>query len=162
MDGSSLSDHPVLLLIPVGMLVFLVLMWLLVAAVLALASGWRRLAKAYPDRAEEPILHLKGQSGLMGPGINLGGVLRLSVCPSGLRLGISPLLGPFSKDFLVPWGDISVSRRKALFWRIARLQFGAPRVGVLTLRAGIADTLAEAAGKRWPEIAAEQPGTPPG
>ncbi len=157
-----MAAHPLLWLLPIGFTVCFVGMWLLVTTILALASGWFRLAKVYPDRTEEPILRLRGRSGLMGPGINLGGVLRLSVCPSGLRLGISPLLGPFSKDFLVPWGDISVSRRKALFWRIARLQFGMPRVGVLTLRAGIVDTLAEAAGKRWPEIAAAQPGTPPG
>ncbi len=158
-DGSSVSDHPILLLIPVGMLVVFVLIWLLVTAALALASGWFRLAKAYPDRAEEPMLHLQAQSGLMGPGINLRGVLQLSVCPSGLRLGIARILGPFSHDFLVPWGDISVSRRKALVWHLARLQFGTPQIGVLTLRASIADRLAQAAGDRWPESVPPQPET---
>lgn len=160
-DGSSLSDHPILLLIPVGMLVLFVLIWLLVTMVLALASGWFRLAKRYPDREEEPTLNLKGQSGLMGPGINLRGVLRLGVCPSGLRLGMARLLGPFSKDFLVPWADISVSRGKALFWQVARLQFGTPQVGVLTVRASLADALAQAAGKRWPETAPATPAQPP-
>jgi hypothetical protein len=153
--GDSLSEHPVLLLIPLGMLLLFPLLWLLVTTILALASGWFRLAKAYPDRPEKPLLQLTGQSGMMGPRINMRGVLRLGVCPSGLRIGIARLLGPFSKDFLVPWEAVSVSRGKTLFWRFAKLSFGRPETGALTLREGIADTLAEAAGRRWPELRAD-------
>ena len=148
-----------LLLIPVGMVLFFILLWLLVTTILALAAGWFSLAKAYPDRPEEPIALFSGQSGLMGPGINFRGVLRLGVCPSGLRLGMLRLLGPFSRDFLVPWSDISVSRGKTLFWPVARLQFGNPKVGVLVVRARVADGLAQAAGGRWPEAPAS-PATP--
>ncbi|MGE0665473.1 MAG: hypothetical protein AB7O49_02845 [Sphingomonadales bacterium] len=150
-DDFSLAEHPELLLLPVGYVLFFVAMWLMATTVLAFASGWFRLARTYPDRPEEtPLLSLKRQTGLLGPGISYRGVLRLEVCPSGLRVGVAWLLGPFCKDFLVPWSDISPSREKTLFWSSARLEFGAPRVGVLKMRPRLAEALEHAADGLWP------------
>ena len=133
--------------------VFFVAMWLTVSTVLALLSGWFRLMANYPDRPEEPILRLRGLSGWMGLGVGMNNILRLSVCPSGLRVGMMRVFGPFNRDFFVPWGSLSVSRGGAsLFGFGAKLQFGSPIVvGTLRISAQNADRLARAAAGRWPE-----------
>jgi hypothetical protein len=129
--------------------VFFVALWLAVTTLLSLLSGWPALMKAFPDRDEIPILRLPGQSGAMGLGVNMRGVLTLGICPSGLRLGMPRFLAPFSRDFLVPWDRISVTRKRALFVQVVKLQFG--QVGNLTISQDLAGRLATAAGGSWPE-----------
>jgi len=126
-----------------------VALWLAVTVVLSHLAGWVSLVKAYPDRDETPLVRLSRQSGTMGTGVNMHGILTLSICPSGLRVGIMRLFGPFSRDFFVPWNSLSVVRTRAFFMAVAKLQFGG--VGVLTIPAFVADRLARAAGRNWPE-----------
>jgi hypothetical protein len=125
--------------------------WLAVTTLLALLSGWFALMRIYPDRDEQAVLHMSGQSGSMGMGVNLRGVLTLDVCPSGLPVGIMRAFGPFSRAFLVPWSDISFVRKTMFFTPIARLRLG--NAGSLTIPATVADRMASAAGKNWPEAA---------
>jgi hypothetical protein len=125
-------------------------LWLAVTTILAVLSGWFRLTAKFPDQAVEPLLRVRGQSGWVGP-ISMRGILTLSVCPSGLRVGIMRLFGPFCRDFLVPWQDIMVTRKTGLFRRVAELQFGSPAIGSLSIPAHVADRLARAAVGRWPE-----------
>jgi hypothetical protein len=130
---------------------FFAAVWLAVTTILGLTSGWFRLMETFPDQTDEPILRLRGQSGKMGLGTNMNGILRLSVCSSGLRVGIMRLFGPFCRDFFVPWEHISVTRKTILFWPFADLRFGAPLVGKLRISGHVADRLARAAAHRWPE-----------
>ena len=81
----------------------------------------------------------------------MGGILRLSVCPSGLRVGMVRIFGIFSKDFLVPWQAISVTRRKSFFLPVAELNFGTPSNGRLVIPTHVANRLAHAARESWPE-----------
>ena len=126
-------------------------LWLIVTTIVALVSGWFRLMERYPDQSEAPILRLRGQSGGMGPGVRMRGILTLGVCPSGLRVGMMRVFGPFCRDFFVPWENIAIGRKMSLFGRVAKLQFGYPAIGQLTIPAHIADSLARAATSRWPE-----------
>jgi hypothetical protein len=137
-------------LIEQNRVLFFVAVWLTATTILALLSGWFRLMVEYPDQSIEPILRLRGQSGTMG-GIGLRGILTLSVCPTGLRVGIMRLFGPFCRDFLVPWESIAVIRKKTLFWPVAELQFGKPVIGRLRIPAPAADRIARAAMGYWPE-----------
>jgi hypothetical protein len=82
--------------------------------------------------------------------VNFNNILRLSVCPSGLRIGVFFPFAAFSREFLVPWSEIRITRGGGWF-KQARLNFGDPRVGWLTIGARAADTLAAAAEGRWPE-----------
>jgi hypothetical protein len=59
--------------------------------------------------------------------------------------------GLFARDFMVPWRDIKVKRSRWFWMDVAELSFGSH--GKLTVRADIADRLAAAAGKDWPEAA---------
>ena len=61
------------------------------------------------------------------------------------------ILGPFCRNFFVPWEDICVVRKEILFWPVAKLRFGNPAAGSLTIPAHVANRLAAAALGRWPE-----------
>jgi hypothetical protein len=126
-------------------------LWLTVTTILAALSGWFRLMAKFPNQTVEPLLRIRGQSGSMGLGVNMRGILTLGVCPSGLRVGIMRVFGPFCRDFFVPWQDIMVTRKTILFWPVAKLQFGNPPIGSLTIPAHVANRLARAAMGRWPE-----------
>jgi hypothetical protein len=129
-----------------------VALWLAVTASLALSAGWYRLTTRFPDQKAEPVLRLSWQSGTMGAGVYMRGLLTLSVCSSGLRVGVMRLFGPFCRDFFVPWESIAVSRREGLLGPIAELKFGNPVIGSLTISGNVADRLAAAAAGGWPEI----------
>jgi hypothetical protein len=103
----------------------------------------------YPDRLEDAKLKLTWQTGAMGVGVNYKNVLKLSVCPSGLRIGVIRLFGPFARDFLVPWRDLQVKRSRWFWTDVAEVSFGGH--GKLVVTAAVADKLAAAAGKDWPE-----------
>jgi hypothetical protein len=130
---------------------FFALLWLAVTTILAALSGWFRLMARFPNQIAEPLLRIRGQSGRMGLGVSMQGVLTLSVCPLGLRVGIMRMFGPFCRDFFVPWEAISVARKNVLFGAAAKLDFGSPGVGSLTIPAHVANRLARAAMGRWPE-----------
>jgi hypothetical protein len=138
------------ILVGVFLPIFFVGLWLFVTTILGLVSGWFALAKRYPDRPEAAILTMLYQQGLMGPSVRLNGVLRFSTCPSGLRIGIMRLLGPFNRDFFVPWTEVSIKRRDAwLAGSMVDFRFGS--TGRLTIPAYIADKLAASVPGKWPE-----------
>jgi hypothetical protein len=143
----DLSPLPLMIVFP---LLFAAL-WLSITAILALPSGWLRLMTRFPDQRAQPALRLSWQSGTMGAGVHIRGALILSVCSSGLRVGIMRLFGPFCRDFFVPWESISITRRKGLLGPVVDLQFGSPVVGKLRISGHSADRLAAAAAGRWPE-----------
>jgi len=144
---AGVSEHNLVIYIPL----VAAAMWLAITTIVALLAGWFSLMEQYPDQAGEPILRLRGQSGVMGLGVSVNGILTLSVCPTGLRVGMWRIFGPFCRNFLVPWECITVVRKAGLFGSMARLQFGNPPVGRLSISARTADRLARAASGRWPE-----------
>jgi hypothetical protein len=135
---------------PFAFPVFFLAIWLAVTIGLGSASGWYSLARRYPDRNEAALLQLNGQSGTMR-GVGMRGILRIAVCPSGLRLGIMRIFGPFCRDFFVPWEQITVTRKDRFFWKSATFQFGNPIAGTLSIASHVADRLAQSAPRRWPE-----------
>lgn len=137
--------------------VFFIGMWVAITSILGAVSGWYALMERYPAREEAPLLTLKNQSGSMR-GVKLNGVLTLSVSQSGLRVGMIRvfgirLFGLFQRDFLVPWHELTVVRKDGFFGSVARIEFGKPAQGNLTVSADIVDRLARAAGRNWPEAA---------
>jgi hypothetical protein len=117
-----------------------------VTTVLGLLSGWYWLASRYPDRDEPAQLTLKSQSGLMGWGVSMSRILVLSACRSGLRVAMWRVFGPFCRPFFVPWDDIRVQPRQIFFQKMARLGFGRPEGGVLSIDIRAWERLADHAG----------------
>ena len=129
---------------------FFLLLWFGITTALAVVSGWFALAKRFPDTNESPLLRLRSQSGLMR-GVSMGGMLYLSVCDSGLRVGMVRLFGPFCRSFLVPWSEIHVVRKELFGQPMAELQFGQPLIGNLSLQEHVANRIGRMAGEHWPE-----------
>jgi len=117
-------------------------MWLTVTTLLGFMSGWFRLQKQYPAQSEPSQLTLRMRSGRMGAGVNMNGILTLSAGPSGLRVSILRLFRPFEKPFTVPWDHISVESRSSFFLPMAKLTFGNPEIGNLTIDARLWQRLA--------------------
>jgi hypothetical protein len=126
------------------------LFWFAVTLLLSFMSGWYGLMERYPDHGEAALAVLANQSGSLGA-VSMRGILKLSVCPSGLRIGIMRIFGPFCRDFFVPWSEITITRGDLFFWKVAKLSFGQPPIGKLTVFADVADRMACAAGDHWPE-----------
>jgi hypothetical protein len=138
-------------------LLFVAATWITVTSILAMLSGWFRLMAKFPNQNIEPLLRLRHCSGTMGLGVGMGRILTLSACRSGLRVGIVRVIGPFCREFLVPWESVAVARKSRIFWPVAKLQFGNPVVGTLTIPAHVADKLARASAGLWPEPGPFQP-----
>jgi len=133
---------------PVTLPFFFVGLWLVVTTILYLVSGWYWLQKRYPDQEESTILKIGSQSGMMGLGVSMRGILVLSACRSGLRVGIWRVFGPFCRPFFVPWSDISVRTTQLMFRPMARLGFGHPEVGVLSIDRRTWERLTRSASER--------------
>lgn len=129
-------------------------MWFAVTSLLGLLSGWYGLMRLFPDEEDQVLAKFGGQSGSMGPGVGMNGILTLSACRGGLRVGIWRIFGPFCAPFYVPWRDLTVRRRRLLVFERADLVFG--DAGKLTIAGDLADRIARAADRIWPE-----PGPPP-
>lgn len=140
-------------LVPLVFPVFFVGMWLLVTYLLGHMSGWFRLMAAYPDRQEEPLQRFRGQSGVMGGGfpggVAMNGILNLSPCPGGLRVGVMKIFGLFQRDFFVLWPEVAITRGKTLFLETAHLTFGDPPHGRLRISGKLADRIAPHAQGPW-------------
>jgi len=129
---------------------FFLLVWVAVTAMLGAVSGWYRLARRYPNRRETALVDLRNRSGSLG-WVGMRSILNLAVCPSGLRVGMTRIFGPFCREFLVPWEEISVRRENHFYGSMAILELGRPPEATLKLPAELADRLARAALEKWPE-----------
>jgi hypothetical protein len=125
-------------------------MWLTITTALGLFSGWYFLMIRYPNREETELLSLKGLSGSVGL-VRMNRILNISVCPTGLRIGMMRVFGIWCRKFFVPWEEITIKRKDGFFGPAAELQFGNPFGGRLRIPAHVADRLACASLGRWPE-----------
>lgn len=124
---------------------FFISLWLFVTSLLGLLAGWFSLQKHYPRGDDDALLTLRGLSGRMGMvGVNFSGVLRLSACPSGLRVGLFRLFGPFQRPFTVPWNAIDAQPKASFFFPMVRLGLGRPEIGTLTISRSVWARLAAA------------------
>jgi hypothetical protein len=125
--------------------------WVFLCTKMGRGSGWYRLMDRYPDRVERAALRLQMQSGKLGS-VDMANLLRLEACPSGLRLGILRMFGPFQRNIFVPWKEISVQRDRRWFGPVAVLQFGIDESRLVVVDY-LANRLARAVPGQWPEPA---------
>ncbi|MES2056471.1 MAG: hypothetical protein V4564_11080 [Pseudomonadota bacterium] len=140
-----MNDEPTQLVIFLFPVLFIG-MWLMITTMLGAIAGWFTLQQHYPASDQPILLKLRARSGSMGPGVALSGILTLSAGPSGLRVGISRLFGPFQKPFLVPWREIRAEAKTFFFVPMVKLSFGNPTNGTLKIDA-----------RTWQRLAAHSP-----
>lgn len=112
--------------------IFFIGMWLAVTTLLGVFSNWFALQKTYPAPEREPLLTLRLQSGSMGM-VSMRGCLRLSAYPEGMGVGILRLLGPFEREFVVPWKDVHAEESRIFLSPAVKLRFGHPQIGSLKI-----------------------------
>ncbi|MBI1212414.1 MAG: hypothetical protein GC190_13200 [Alphaproteobacteria bacterium] len=149
-----MTDDQFLYIFPIAFPLFFAIVWIGATTLLGFLSGWYALMDQFPDRDEKPIAQLNWQSGFMGSiGVNFRNVLKIGVCPSGLRIGVLRIVGLFARDFFVPWHAITATKKNWWMWQVTEFSFGKPQVGRLMVYGWTADRIAEAA-KGNPEVAA--------
>jgi hypothetical protein len=124
--------------------------WLLVSAVIAFIGGWATLAKRF--RLNTPFVGQRWtrQSGQMRWIAGYGNCLTVGCSSEGLYLAMMPLFRFRHPPLLVPWNEVSVARRRILFFRLVRFSLG-PELGIpLYLRWKLAEKIKQTAGDRWP------------
>jgi hypothetical protein len=96
-------------------------LWIGVGALLAIVSGWPRLAKSFPARTRPAGVPLRGQVASFG-GVGERNVTGLIVCDDGLFLWAIWLFRPLRPPLLIPWSEIdSVEERRRLWWTVYAL-----------------------------------------
>ena len=68
----------------------------------------------------------------MGLLLRLGWAITLELCPSGLRLRMLWLFGPFCRPLFIPWHALTVETTRGIFFTEVKLRFG--RWGTAHLR----------------------------
>lgn len=139
--SESSGDFP-LWIVPV-IPVFFVLLWCGVCFLLAVVSGWRRLAGHYAASAPTTGQHFLFRSGMMGP-VSYRNALHLAVAAEGLFVWALLPMRLGSPRLFIPWSDITAAVERTWLIDYAVLTFArAPRVR-LRLRAGVAREVAAA------------------
>jgi len=156
-----MNEDTLVYILPVAIPLFFAVMWIGVTSLLSYLSGWFTLMQQFPDRDEKALLQLNWQSGFMGNlPVNFRNVLKVGVCPSGLRVGVLRIFGIFAHDFFVPWHALAAKKKEYWMWEVNELTFGKPEIGKLMLYGSTTDRLAEAA-KSYPEVQAALKGLKP-
>ncbi len=78
-------------------------------------------------------------------GVNFNNCLTLGVCPTGLRISMMRLLGPFQKPLFIPWAQIEPSRTKVAFFDYVRLNAGRMEESTIAIRQKTFDRIASVA-----------------
>lgn len=124
--------------------VFFLSLWLIVTSLLGLLSGWFALQRRFPRNEDSASLRIGRQSGTMR-GVNFSGILSLEACPSGLRVGVWRIFGPFQRPFQVPWDQIEAEPVTRFLMPMMRLRFGRPAARAMTINQRAWDRLKAAA-----------------
>jgi hypothetical protein len=86
---------------------FVTSIWLGIIFIIGFSSGWRRLAKTYPDHPTAETFHEKSRVHMrLGRVSNFRGIVTLETTQEGLRFKVTKLFQPGCPNFLIPWSDL--------------------------------------------------------
>ncbi len=139
------SGSPPSPLLLAGLILLGLTFWALVVIIIGRVSGWFRLAEDYRSEVEFPAKKFRMRTVLLRRWAHYGNCVTFGVDYRGLHMSsFGPLLG--HPRLLIPWGDVSVTKKKVWWTHCAELRFRrAPEVPVL-ISARLADQLTSAAG----------------
>lgn len=109
------------------------------------SSGWDRLLKAYPDRAEDARLVIRHAPGRIAS-VTIGRGMEFHACKTGLRIFGSDVLKPLSTAIFVPWDDIAAGTEIVKDRAMSRLALGRPEIAALTIETALWGRLQAEAG----------------
>jgi len=126
---------------------YFLILWLLVSAINSYVGGWTALATQF--RLKQPFAgpRCTWQSGHMRWFAGYHNCLTVGGSPEGLYLATMPLLRFRHPPLLIPWAEITVTRRRVLFFQCVRFGLGCELDVPLWLRPKLTAKLIHAAGK---------------
>jgi hypothetical protein len=125
-------------------------LWCFVCALLSYIGGWTALAKRFGCQSAFAGACWRFQSGQMRWYVNYGNCLTVGCNADGLYLAVMPLFRFRQPPLLVPWEEITVTRRRFLFIHWVRFGLGRELDIPLSIRTKLAERLRVAVGDRWP------------
>lgn len=148
-------------LVPLGVGLGFVALWVGIFQVVARMGGWRELAAAYPP------LGITGaglgetfrmRSLQMRGGMNYNNCVTLTAGPATLRLSLPWLFQWGHPPIEVPWAEIATEASRSFFMAMVTLRCARTPGVPVRLRRSLAETLARASGGqlRLPAAAAER------
>jgi hypothetical protein len=129
---------------------FFIIVWLFVSFALSKVGGWSALADRFRFTGQFYGTKWKWQSAQMRCTINYNGCLILGSNETGLYLWTMPLFRFKHPPLLIPWSEISISRKRILFMDFVRLALGREFQIPLTIRASAVEKIRNRAGIHWP------------
>jgi hypothetical protein len=129
---------------------FFVAIWLLVSVMISRVGGWATLATRFRFEGEFTGPRWNWQAAQMRYTVNYNGCLTLGCDETGLYLATMPLFRFKHPPLLIPWNEITASRKRILFMDFVRLSLGNDSQIPLTIRLSLAERLSNAAGAHWP------------
>jgi len=141
-----INHHPALF---VGcLLLYIVLIWLIAVNLVALASGWKLLARRFP--AQSPFwgpLWKWQRASIRGAGYN--GCLIVGADPTGLFLDIMVIFHTGHRALFIPWTEITLRHEPWAPKDVVEIKLGKSEQVKFRIRGTLASRLQQAAGASW-------------
>ena len=105
-------------------LLYVSFLWVAVSIVISYLGGWASLSKRFRFRGQFSGNRWRGQSGQMRWIASYGNCLTVGANEDGLYLATFPLFRVGHPPLLIPWNEVSHSKRRLLFFPMVRFEVG--------------------------------------
>jgi len=130
--------------------IFFLALWCGIILLIGQIGGWAVLARRFRLTLPFAGQSWGWQSARMRWSCNYGGCLRVGADPTGLYLATFFLFRAGHPPLLVPWPEVTVSRRKVLFFTYVELRLGREEQIPFVINQKLAERVRGAAGASWP------------
>lgn len=124
--------------------------WFVVCAVVSYVGGWATLASRYRCQSDFVGERWPFQNGWMRWTVHYGNCLTVGGNSEGLYLAVFTPFRFGHPPLLIPWGEITITRRQFLFIRWVRFEIGRELHIPLSIRTTLARRLHAVADGKWP------------
>ncbi|MGH9573225.1 MAG: hypothetical protein ACRD40_06815 [Candidatus Acidiferrales bacterium] len=124
--------------------------WIVTGMLVSRMTGWHRLAERFSLDGEFPAERWRFKSATARYGSNYNNCLTIAANPMGLYMAMLPPFLIGHPALLIPWNEISISRKKVLFWNVVQFQIGRETPVTFGFREDFAQQIRRAAGASWP------------
>jgi len=121
-----------------------------ISIVTSYVGGWASLAKRFRFRGQFTGSRWRGQSGQMRWTFGYWNCLTVGCNEDGLYLATFPFFPLGHPPLLIPWSEVSHSKRRMFFFPMVRFELGKEIAVPFWVRETLAEQLRNVAGKAWP------------
>ncbi len=126
------------------------IVYVTVSMVISYVGGWASLSKRFRFRGQFSGSRWRGQSGQMRWIAGYRSCLTVGSNEDGLCLATFPFFPLGHPPLLIPWNEVSHSKRRMLFFPMVRFELGRDTAVPFWVRESLAERLRHVAGKAWP------------